>query len=99
VAHGTGWCVTRFHTSPGAPGGWFVSRLPARPLPGWSEAARSSSRAACGAPAWATVPDFDTSVNPEMAALAPFMAGFGSVTESGRMPGTVLAGIRTRAAR
>jgi hypothetical protein len=96
VAHGTGWCVTRFHTSPGAPRGGGASRLPARPLPGWSGAVRSSSRAAFGAPVWAaSVPDFGTSVYPGMAALAPFIAGFGPGTESGRMLGPVLAGIRT----
>ncbi|MFB7215319.1 TetR/AcrR family transcriptional regulator [Streptomyces sp. NPDC056255] len=44
------------------------------------------------------VPAFDATVYPAMAALSPFMADFGSLTEFDRMLDTVLAGIKDRAA-
>lgn len=46
----------------------------------------------------APVPAFDAGAHPSLAALAPFMDGFGSVTEFDRMLDTVLGGIRGRAA-
>ncbi|MDK0524094.1 hypothetical protein [Streptomyces sp. ML-6] len=45
-----------------------------------------------------TVPAFDATAYPAMAALSPLMADFGSLTEFDRMPDTVLAGIKDRAA-
>ncbi|MGW6209550.1 TetR/AcrR family transcriptional regulator [Streptomyces sp. NPDC055089] len=44
------------------------------------------------------VPAFDAGVHPALAALAPLMDGFGSVTEFDRMLDTVLDGIGDRAA-
>ncbi|MCT2546654.1 hypothetical protein [Streptomyces atratus] len=42
-----------------------------------------------------TVPAFDATTYPAMAALSPLMADFGSLTGFDRMLDTVLAGIRT----
>ncbi|MEU5580656.1 TetR/AcrR family transcriptional regulator C-terminal domain-containing protein [Streptomyces huasconensis] len=47
----------------------------------------------------AAAPAFDATAYPAMAALAPLMADFGSLTEFDRMLDTVLAGIEARAAR